>query len=131
MKLDFYGTKLDPPTISTARAFGSDVEPTVLKGGQGTSYVSRNIVLKPADGVDEANSIAEVFFNLPESKEVRFTRSIKAIDGNWIYEGYVAWNFLPGEHVRGQYDKKLSASCAFHNLLKDTLVRHKHPGPPL
>ena len=50
MKIN-YGVKISPPTIEIARAFGSNEEPVPLKGGgQNTSYVAGNIVLKPAGG---------------------------------------------------------------------------------
>ncbi len=121
MKLDFYGVKTHPPTLSTAKAFGSTKDPILLKGGQGTSYVSGDIVLKPAENIDEANWMAEVFNNLPETNDARFAKPIKATDGTWVHDGYVSWTFLKGEHVKGHYDKKLPASRAYHNLLKDVV----------
>lgn len=117
MKIN-YGVKIAPPTIEIARAFGSNEEPIPLKGGQNTSYLAGNIVLKPAGGKSGTECRAQVFSSLPESKEVRFHRPIKSIHGDWAYEGYVAWDFLKGEHAKGQYDKKLKASRAFHELLK-------------
>lgn len=113
-----YGVKIAPPTIEIARAFGSNVEPVPLKGGQNTSYLAGNIVLKPAGGKSGTEWRAQVFSSLPESREVRFHRPIKSINGDWAHEGYVAWEFLKGEHVKGQYDKKLKASHAFHKLLR-------------
>ncbi len=118
MKIN-YGKKISPPTIETAKAFGSTVEPVLLSGGQGTSYVSGNIVLKPTGGKSGTQWRAEVFSNLPQSAEVRFHRPIKSVNGQWDYDGYVAWTFLKGEHIKGQYSKKLKASHAFHKLLKD------------
>ena len=117
MKIN-YGVKIAPPTIEIARAFGSNEEPVQLKGGQNTSYVAGNIVLKPAGGKSGTEWRAQVFSSLPESREVRFHRPVKSIHGDWAHEGYVAWAFLKGEHVKAQYDKKLKASRAFHELLK-------------
>lgn len=119
MKLDFYGVKINPPTESTSKAFGSRGEIIVLKGGQGTSYKSGNIVLKPSDGEQESIWMAELFSNLPGVDGVRLAKPIKSTNGTWIHEGYVAWTFLEGEHVKGHYDKKLTASVAFHSLLKN------------
>lgn len=118
MKLDFYGVKLNPPTKETARHFGSLEKPKLLRGGQGTSYRSGTIMLKPADSIERAVWMANIFVNLPESNEVRFARPKKSLGGEWVHDGYVAWDFLGGEHVKGQYQKKLSASRAFHGLLK-------------
>lgn len=117
MKSEFYGKRIHPPTISIAKAFGSEAEPIPLSGGQGTSYRSGSIILKPAEGVEESNWIAEVFNTLPESSGVRFARPINSINREWIYEGYVAWSFLEGMHTQGHYDAKIVASRSFHTLL--------------
>jgi len=114
-----YGVKIDPPTKEIARAFNSNEEPVLLKGGQGTSYRSGDIVLKPWEG-EKDDWMPEVFKDLPESSEVRFARPVKSIEGKWKYKDYIAWEYLPGEHIYGQYyDKKISASIAFHKLFKD------------
>lgn len=118
MKIDFYGTKIAPPTQNIAEAFGSKEAPVLLKGGQGTSYRSGNIILKPSEGTEIQNWTAETYESLVESPEVRFPKPIKSIHGTWVCQGYIALSFLEGEHVRGHYDKKLSASIAFHKLLK-------------
>lgn len=118
MIMDFYGVKIDPPTRSIAKAFGSYGEPVLLKGGQGTTYRSGEIVLKPSEG-EEANWFSELFHNIHESNGVRFAKPIRASSGSWVHEGYVGWSFLEGEHIKGRFDKKVSASIAFHNLLKN------------
>lgn len=121
MKIN-YGTKLPPPTKLTALAFGSMEEPVLLGGGQNTSYVSGNIVLKPAGSENGSDLRAEIFKDLPESGDVRFARPIKSKAGDWIFEGYVAWSFLKGEHAKGRYAEKLKASIAFHKLLKNSKI---------
>ena len=117
MKVDFYGTKINPPTQAIAEAFGSKEIPVLLKGGQGTTYRSGNIVLKPGEGIKKQKWTAETYQGLPESSEVRFPRPIKSINGTWAQDGYIALSFLEGEHIKGHYEKKLSASIAFHKLL--------------
>jgi hypothetical protein len=118
MKVDFYGTKIAPPTLAIAFAFGSNEIPVLLKGGQGTTYRSGNIILKPSEGTEIQKWTAEAYQGLPESSQVRFPRPIKSIRGTWVHESYIALSFLEGEHVKGYYDKKLYASIAFHKLLK-------------
>jgi hypothetical protein len=107
-----------PPTLATALAFGSDVEPKFMAGGHGTADRAGNIVLKPAGDAEEESWTAELFERLPESSAVRFARPIKSVEGTWIHDHYVAWTFLQGDHVNGQYEKKLAAGEAFHCLLK-------------
>lgn len=117
-EIHFYGVKTEPPTISVAKAFNSDEVPTLLQGGQKTTYLSGDIVLKPSDDVVFSNWIASVFANLLESPGVRYAKPVKSANNDWVHEGYVAWTFLKGKHVRGQYSEKLSASIEFHKLLQ-------------
>ncbi len=117
MRVDFYGTRIDPPTQAIAEAFGSREIPVLLKGGQGTTYRSGNIILKPSEGDEKQTWTAELYQSLPESSQVRFPRPIKSINGTWVYNGYIALSFVEGEHIEGHYAKKLSASIAFHELL--------------
>ncbi len=105
--------------MSLVRAFGGGEQPVLLKGGQNTTYVSGNIVLKPVDDPALSNWMGDVLESLPDDPNVRFPRPIKSSLGTWIHEGYGAWTFLAGTHVRGEYDKKLRASVAFHALLKN------------
>lgn len=114
-----YGIKTEPPTKEIAEAFGSDAKLVLLKGGQGTSYRSGNIVLKPLEG-EKDNWMPEIFKDLPAGKDVRFARPIKSTYGTWEYKDYIAWSYLEGEHMDGkQYDKKVPASIEYHRLLKD------------
>src|SRR3989344_3575153 len=105
------------PIESIAIAFGSKEEFIPLKGGQGTAYRSGNIIVKPADGVEQSRWLAEIFSKLPESDNVRLATPVRAITGEWIYEGFVAWTFLEGEHIKGDYEKKIKGSFAFHDLI--------------
>ncbi len=109
--------QINPPTKEIARAFGSSVEPERLEGGQGTSYRSGEIMLKPADSAEYSEWIAELFSSLPASPGVRFARPIKSSSDEWIYDGYVGWEFLEGEHIEGYYHDKLIASKIFHKSL--------------
>lgn len=118
MRINFYGKRIPPPTKNTALAFGSEVEPILMKGGQGTVYHAGNIILKPGDESEFNNWICQTFLDLPEPQGFRFTRPIKSVSG-WIYNGYAAWSFLEGEHLQGHYKEKITASKKFHKLLQN------------
>lgn len=115
----FYGIKAEQPTLEIAMAFGSDQEPVRLDGGQGTSYLSGDIVLKPHGKSTSGRKewVAELFAGLPDSQKVRFPRPIKSILDTWDYKGYVAWTYLKGKNQKGCYKEKLEASIEFHKLL--------------
>jgi len=116
-EIHFYGVEIPPPTEETARAFGSEDELVPLEGGQKTTYRSGEIILKPSEGTSSSIWMAETFDSLAENPLVRFAKPINTVDGEWIEDEYVAWSYLQGEHVKGQYDKKLASSRAFHELL--------------
>jgi len=111
--------KIDPPTKLIAEAFGSKEEPVLLDGGQGDAYLSGNIVLKPVEIIEELNWQAEILNDLSKVSDIRLIKFIESIYGAYVYEGYVAYHFLDGSHVRGKYKEKLQVSNKFHNLLKD------------
>ena len=118
MGTPFYGKRIGPATREVARAFGVDAPPWRLRGGQGTVFVAGNVVLKPAESTAAATWMAGVFAELPESPAVRFARPVRSQQNSWVHEGYVAWTLVQGQHGRGNYDRKLPASRAFHTLLK-------------
>jgi hypothetical protein len=107
-----------PPTTSTALAFGSAVEPVLLPGGRGTTYRAGGIILKPAGTEEHEMWVADMLATLPDNPAVRFARPVRSVSGAWVHEGYVAWTFLEGEHVRGYYQQKIMASRALHHLLR-------------
>jgi len=122
MESVIYGVRIDPPTHEIAKAFGSSEWPLRLEGGQGTTYRSGGIVLKPS--VNDEHSIweAEVFATTEDYEEVRLAQPIKSDQNKWVCGGYVAWSFLEGTPVEGRYEEKLVASRKFHELIKDLAI---------
>lgn len=118
-EVHFYGVQTKAPTKAIAKAFGSSENPTLISGGQNTTYRAGDIILKPTDDTENANWTAEVFSHLQEDPAVRYAKPVKSVNGNWVEEGYVAWTFLKGSHMHGHYADKIPASLAFHKLLKD------------
>jgi len=119
MKASSNVTQVTLPSISIAGAFSSHEEPVLLPGGQGNSYVSDGLVLKREEDEGIANWMAELFQSLPDSSRVRTLRPVRSKEGTWIHEGYVAWVYMEGEHVKGHYGKKLPACREFHRLIGD------------
>lgn len=117
MKLDFYGLKSEPPTIETAKAFGSAEKPLLIEEGQRTTYRAGDIILKPSGDKLYSFWEAEVFEKLKPDEEVRCAKPIRGIDGSWVYQGFVAWSYLEGSHIDGRFTEKLAASKRFHQLL--------------
>lgn len=106
------------PNASIAEAFGATAPLVKLQGGRGLTHRSGDIVLKPAPCTVEANWLGETFNTLARSSEVRFPRPVRSKNGNWIEEGVVAWTYLPGTVVGGDFKVKMAASQSFHDAVR-------------
>jgi uncharacterized protein (TIGR02569 family) len=108
---------LQPPPPSVLSAFGVDKTAIHLKGGQGTTWRAASIVLKPSGSLMTVNWIAAIFDGLAEQQEFRFARPVKSAAGHWVENGWVAWNFIEGDVVKGHYKEKFAACEAFHKAI--------------
>ncbi|MET9311947.1 TIGR02569 family protein [Kribbella sp. NPDC003505] len=98
-------------------AFGL-VEPAVrLPGGQEETWRSGAVVLKPAGA--ETAWRAEVLSALPESKEFRVARPVRARDGRWVASGWEASELLAGATDVRRQDEILTAAAAFHEAVDE------------
>lgn len=111
---------MSPPDLSVLGAFGiADTVPTPLAGGQGTTWLAGGVVLKPISGLEEAEWVASVLHELPESG-YRVSRPIRSNAGAWTTSGWSAWSWVSGSHdlTRGWKDV-LAAGRSFHLALGD------------
>ncbi len=104
------------PSDAVLVAFGAS-EPVVrLEGGQGTTFQSRTVILKPVSNVPEADWTAGVFARL-EGPGFRVPRPIPSRMGDWVVDGWSAWELVPGEPAGrngGRWPETLAACEAFH-----------------
>lgn len=101
------------------RSFGMSVAPKRLTGGQGQSWRSGDVVLKPCGDVEEAAWTASIFETLG-GPGFRVPRPVRATDGGWVADGWVAWRFIAGGHAGrngGRWPETLAACAAFHEAL--------------
>lgn len=102
------------------RSFGGDGEPVLLRGGQGTTWRSGRIVLKPAPDEVEAAWTADLFERL-EGPGFRVPRPVRSDEGGWIFEGWCAWEYLDARAAGpngGRWVETLAACIAFHQALE-------------
>jgi uncharacterized protein (TIGR02569 family) len=99
-----------------ANKFGSIGIPKLLDGGQGTTYRSGEIILKPVGFLAESKEAAEIVSGLTESPLLNLPKAVKSINGNWVEDGYVAWNFVPGTERQGYYSEKLKVCDYFGDI---------------
>ena len=111
------------PPNHVLKAFGVRGDPVLLPGGQGTAFRAGNVVLKPTQYEVEAIWVSEVLSGIVE-KEFRVPRFLSSDIGELLVDGWMAYEFLPGEMVKGHWDEKRKVLEHFHRALKDV------PKPP-
>lgn len=106
-----------PPDIAVIQAFGGHGDPLHLAGGEGQSYQVGDLVLKPALEIPQTTWIAQTLNGLKEDG-FRINRPIQARNGQWVYEGWQAFAFIPGRHEKGRWKEKIELSRLFHTALR-------------
>ena len=101
------------PPDGVLAAFGCDVAPMRLAGGQGGTWRSGEVILKPTDNPDEIAWLA----GLPAQVEqagFRIARCMPAASGAWVVGGWFAQAAIAGDHAKGRWREVLAACDAFH-----------------
>lgn len=111
-----------PPTC-VLRAFGAEEPPRPLAGGQGTSWICGDLVLKPGAGpvhewlAEALDDLAPVGFRLGTPVRTRY--------GTWLWQGWSATRWVEGtepDHARqSSWLHIIEAGRAFHQA-----VAHLH-----
>lgn len=108
-----------PPPQGVLEAFAADGEPQLLDGGQGETWRVGAVVLKQAGLASEARWRASTLDALPDTDQVRITRPVRAVSGDWLYEGWEAWHHIAGRTDPKRWDAAIQAGAAFHELLAE------------
>lgn len=96
-------TQLGIPA-SVARAFALTGSPERLPGGEGHAFRVDEVIAKPVDDAVEAFYIADIMDRLTRDRvddgpmPIRLPRPVRALGGGWVFDGWAAWERLPGEH---------------------------------
>jgi uncharacterized protein (TIGR02569 family) len=106
------------PPAHVLTAFGANPGgATLLPGGEGRTWSSGDLVIKPAALAAETVWIAEVLSNLPADPRFRVGRPVRARNGDWLVDGWEAWHRLDGATDPSRWDEVLAAGQAFHEAL--------------
>jgi uncharacterized protein (TIGR02569 family) len=109
-------------------AFGVSGEPQALHEGQGTTLRVAGVVLKR---VSDAGSRGQGMRNVAEEEwraelyeriapdGFRVPQPVRALDGRVVVDGWVAFEFLEGEHSLERWDDVLATCDRFHGALRD------------
>jgi uncharacterized protein (TIGR02569 family) len=98
-------------------AFGAAKEPALLDGGQGRTWRSGGIVLKPVDDLAEAEWRAAALTSLPVNEAFRIARPIPTREGEWAVDGWEATAHLPGATDPRRWNEAIEAGTAFHQAI--------------
>ncbi|MDI1463663.1 hypothetical protein QEZ54_22020 [Catellatospora sp. KI3] len=104
-----------PPHVLAA--FGATAPPTPLPGGQGHTWLSGTIVLKPAGLPAEHEWTATTLAAIPDTPQLRLARPIPAADGHWTHHGWQANRHLPGHPDPRRVHETLTAGQHLHQAL--------------
>jgi len=117
MKLDSH---IQSPTQNALLGFAGGYQAHPLPGGMGVAWRADNVVLKPSPGADEAQCVAEIHANLPQTPNCRFQRPVAAQNaiGGWEIDGWVAWQWIDGETMPAAWTRDmLLAVREYHDLI--------------
>ncbi len=121
-----------PPSPAVLRAFGAVAPPVRLPGGQGVSWRSDDLVLKPVDDEKEVRWRCDLLEHLPQ-RGFRVPAPVRAADGAWVAGGWTASRWVDGEPgPRGRWPELFAAGEAFHRAVRGVprpsfLDRRTHP----
>jgi uncharacterized protein (TIGR02569 family) len=102
---------------AVADSFGVPRAGEALPGGQGDSARHGDVVLKRVGDRVEAEWTAETISSI-EPHGYRLPRPVRAEDGSWVVDGWIATEFVPGQsQPQGRWDALLGAARAFHGDL--------------
>jgi uncharacterized protein (TIGR02569 family) len=106
-----------PPTVEVQRSFGRVGIATRYASGEGTAFRIADAVFKPVTDRFEAEWIAGVLKELPEGN-VRVARPIRATHGEWVVDGWTAWQWVEGTATKHRWDQVATAGNEFHRSLR-------------
>jgi uncharacterized protein (TIGR02569 family) len=119
MRLYYAGVSVERPSFRVQRAFGVGSEFRRLQGGQGTSWVSGDLVFKPG-GAEVHGWLGRVLAGL-RVDSVRVALPKAAGDGSWSVDGWTATSFVEGSHpdlsVPSTWVRIVAAGRSFHQAV--------------
>lgn len=109
------------PQSHILTAFGASLPVDHISSGQGTTWLARNMVLKPLDMTAEQlywqAEIVKLLIATGEALVLRLAAPLPAKDGTLIVDGWTAWDRLDGtsEHIE-RWDDIIAAGNRFCEL---------------
>jgi Ser/Thr protein kinase RdoA (MazF antagonist) len=108
-----------PPTSDVLTAFGAGERPVPLDGGQRSSWMAGDLVLKPLDlGELELEWQAGLLASV-HSSGFRLAHPRRAANGSLVVDGWCAWERVEGRHEARRWPEIIAAGERFHAAIAD------------
>jgi uncharacterized protein (TIGR02569 family) len=104
------------PSQDVLNAFGATDGPTRIAGGQGQTYRSGQVVLKPAKDDPETNWIAEFYLTV-DCDGFQLPKPIRSVNGAFVHRGWQAWDYIEGQHLKGRWIETIDTCIRFHQAI--------------
>ncbi len=106
------------PSKQVIASFGVRGNTRRLTGGQGTTYLVGKTVFKQVENEVVTRWVIDTLAQI-EQRGFRIPRFLVSTSGEFLVDGWVAYDFLPGTHVKGRWIEKRGVLDAFHRSLKN------------
>jgi uncharacterized protein (TIGR02569 family) len=103
-------------TEDIINSFKAKGKPKQLVDGEGKSILVGDVVFKPIENAALYEWSCQIL-NAIETDGFRISKPLVNNEGKFIYKGWSASVFEPGEHVKGRWNEKLDVSRRFHKRL--------------
>ena len=101
------------PRLGVLAAFRAIDPPVLIAGGQGQTWRSGSVVLKPVCLVEEAEWVAGLLDTIPQ-EGFRVARPRRSLSGEWVVKEWAAYELVPGEQTWDNWESALPAVRALH-----------------
>jgi uncharacterized protein (TIGR02569 family) len=110
---------LSEPPPAVVAAFGAaGARPICVGGGQGTSWIAGDVVLKPAElGREELEWQAQIYAQIRWAG-FRLAGPRLAADGSLCVDGWCATEYMTGKHEERRWEEIIAVGERFHAALR-------------
>jgi uncharacterized protein (TIGR02569 family) len=106
-----------PPPATVLAAFGVTESSVLLRGGQGSSWRARDVVLKPLDRSESELQWQAHLFASIDGDDFRVARPLHARDGSLVVDGWCASEAVEGHHEESRWPEIIFVGERFHSAL--------------
>jgi uncharacterized protein (TIGR02569 family) len=105
------------PDPTVCAAFGATGRPVPLEGGEGSSWLVDNLVLRPLGQSEEERAWQAELFGSIRCDGFRVARPRHALDGELVVDGWCASEWLAGRHEERRWPEIIAVGERFHATL--------------